>query len=168
MEGRSLKAILLVGLLVLSGCLSGTETETVTSDTDSEVNNTVSLTSSWGALPEITLLDGTPIVLQISVTSEGEKWQAQPTILTPEFTALEAYDWTTTAQGFQLSFVPENLGDYTVQVEFDVVENAVFLEPKPERLIHTISVSPMDEDAPILNAPVFIEIDLPVTAASYS
>jgi len=158
MEGRSLHAILLVGLLVVSGCLSGTETETETPDTDSELNNTVLLSSTWGALPEKAFLDGTPIVLQISVTSEGEQWQAQPTILTPEFTALAAYGWTATNQGFELSFVPENLGDYTVQIQFEALNNAVFLEPKPERLTHTISVSPVDEDAPILSAPVFVEI----------
>lgn len=159
MEGRAFYAILLVSLLVVSGCLGNADIESEIPEDENQFIGIISLNASWGALIQSIPMDGTPIVLQVVIASEGDDWEAQPTILTPNFTSLSLYEWEKNQQGYQLSFVPEITGDYSIQIEFATMNNAEFSDPKPERLTQVISVQPVEEDAPILTAPVYIEIE---------
>ncbi len=154
MEGRAFYAILLVSLLVVSGCMGNADIESEIPEDENQFIGNISLNASWGALIQSIPMDGTPIVLQVVIASEGDDWEAQPTILTPNFTSLSMYEWEKNQQGYQLSFVPEMSGDYSIQIEFATMNNAEFSDPKPERLTQVISVQPVEEDAPILTAPV--------------
>ena len=140
MEGRAFYAILLVSLLVVSGCLGNADIESEIPEDENQFIGIISLNASWGALIQSIPMDGTPIVLQVVIASEGDDWEAQPTILTPNFTSLSLYEWEKNQQGYQLSFVPEITGDYSIQIEFATMNNAEFSDPKPERLTQVISV----------------------------
>lgn len=159
MEGRSLYAVLLVGLLVLSGCIGATETPTDSTPNINNAETIVSLNATWGVVPQDAVLDGTPIQLEVVIQNDGDNWKAFPTILTPDFTALGAYEWQETQRGYQLAFVPQNVGDYTVQIEFATTNDAEFALPAPKNVVHTVTVHPLEEDAPVLTAPVLIEIE---------
>ena len=62
MQRRSLAAIFLTGLMVLSGCFGAISTD---EDENSEVplSKTVELSASWGIVPDSITLDGAPIQL---------------------------------------------------------------------------------------------------------
>ena len=161
MHRRSLAAFLLTGILLLSGCFGGVEVnEDETLDSEDLVK-TVQLSVEWGVNPDTKMLDGTSVVFSIIVDSEGDDWTAEPTIITPKISLFESYEWESNPLGFQLSFIPEELGDYALQVKFVPTNGAIFVEPQPNVLFHTITIIPPIEDAPVLSAPVIIPLEEP-------
>ena len=82
-------------------------------------------------------------------------------IITPQITLLSNFQWEVTPLGYQLSFVPESLGDYSVQVDFVPINGATFIEPVPAKLSQTVTVIAPVEEAPILVAPVIITLEEP-------
>ncbi len=159
MHKRSLSAIMLTSLLVLSGCLGVSnedEKETIIQEFD---QNTVQLSASWGLTPEVLPLDGTPVQLSVLVESEGDNWVLEPTIITPQISRLTEYILEPNSFGYQLSFIPENLGNYTIQLAFKTTGDSQFQEPIQSDLTHTVSIVAPNEDAPILVAPVLLSLE---------
>lgn len=161
MQRRSLAAILLTGLMVLSGCFGAVSPTDDGKEVEETRPLTVELSTSWGLLPETIPLDGTPVLLTIVVQSQGDDWDAQPTIITPQISLLTDYEWERTSQGLQLTFIPEAIGNYTVQIKFTPLNNGEFISPLQNDLVHTISIISPDEEAPILSAPVLLSVEEP-------
>ncbi len=159
MQRRSLAAILLASLMVLSGCFGAISTDEDEKNTEVPLSKTVELSASWGILPDSITLDGAPVQLAIFVQSQGDDWGVQPTIITPQASLLTAFELVETTQGLQLTFIPETIGEYSIQVKFITLNDAEFIAPLPEDLVHTISIVPPSEDAPILSAPVLLSLE---------
>ena len=133
-------AVLLASLLLISGCLGAVNSdEEETLIPDSETNE-VKLSAAWGIVTDTIELDGTPAQLSIEIESDGENWQTEIMIITPQISLLTDYDWEKTPLGFQLSFVPEMTGEYNVQLMFIPTNDAVFVEPISNELSHTVTV----------------------------
>ena len=160
MESKALHAIMLVGLLLVSGCIGSvdTEEEEVVNDPTSSL---VTLNAEWGLIPDRIQLDGNPIQMLVNINSDSEEWSGEPIIITPEITSLREYNWTKVSSGYQLTFYPQSIGDYGVQIQFEASSGFEFSEPVPATLVHTIKVIPPEEDAPILSAPTSISLDEP-------
>ena len=161
MQRQTFAAILLASLLVISGCLGSVDTVEDETEVPDSQSNEVKLSASWGVVTDTIEFDGTPAQLLFEVESEGENWEVEVLIITPQISLFSDYNLEDTPLGFQLSFVPETLGDYTVQVDFIPQNDAVFAEPVPEGLTHTVSVVPPTEDAPVLFAPVVLSLEEP-------
>ena len=161
MHKQTLAAILLAGLLVVSGCLGSVDTdeeELVVSEIDS---NQVKLVASWGVVTESLELDGTPAQLSIIVENEGQNWDTEIMIITPQILLLTNFEWEATPLGYQLTFVPESLGEYSIQLSFIPTNGATFIEPLPDTLSQTVTVIAPVEEAPVLVAPVAITLEEP-------
>ena len=68
MESKALHAIMLVGLLLVSGCIGSV-------DTEEEVVNEptsflVTLNAEWGLIPDRIQLDGSPIQMFVNINSD--------------------------------------------------------------------------------------------------
>ena len=159
MQRGSLAALFFTGLMVLSGCFGAVDSSEDGNSIEDIVSNTVDLEAEWGMLPDSIPLDGTPVQLTISVESTGESWGAEPTIITPQASELTTYDWEETVLGLQLTFIPDTIGEYSIQIQFTALNGAVFSAPLPEDLVHTITVVFPEEDAPILSAPVTLSLN---------
>ena len=161
MQRRSLAALFLTGLMVLSGCFGAVSQNDDESEIDEPLSNTVELTAAWGVIPDSIPLDGTPVLLTIVVQNKGDDWDAQPTILTPQITVLTTFELEKTPQGLQLMFIPQVAGDYSILVHFTVINNAEFTSPRQQDLVHTITIIAPEEEAPILWAPVMLSLEEP-------
>ncbi|MCP2505333.1 MAG: MSCRAMM family adhesin SdrC, partial [Candidatus Poseidoniaceae archaeon] len=159
MQRGSLAALFLTGLMVLSGCFGAVESGEDGKSIDESLSNTVQLEAEWGILPESIPLDGTPVQITISVQSDGENWGAEPTIITPETSVLTTYLWEVTVLGLQLTFTPATIGEYSIRIQFTTLNDAEFIAPLPEDLLHTFSVVFPEEDAPILSAPITLPLN---------
>ena len=158
MQRGSLAALFFTGLMVLSGCFGAVDSGDDENQIEEPSLQAVLLAAEWDIHADSIQLDGTPVQLTISVQSDDPNWDAQPTILTPQGEALTAYEWDKDSQGLQLIFTPTTVGDYSIQVDFTTLNDAVFIKPVPE-LVHTIRVVFPNEEAPILSAPVTLSLD---------
>ena len=159
METRSWYAVLLVVMLFTSGCLSSVDSNNLENEDEVEPSSEITFRAEWDIRPDIKYLDGSPIELNILIISDSEEWLAEPTIISPEITALGVFNSTTTSMAYHLSFYPQTLGDYSVQIEFSATNGFEFVDSIPSPLVHSIKVIPPDEDAPILTAPVSIPLE---------
>ncbi|MDP6362217.1 MAG: peptide-N-glycosidase F-related protein [Candidatus Poseidoniaceae archaeon] len=149
MNRPALPALLLVALLGLAGCFGAVEPEE-----PEVIEQPVMLEEplvEWMTPPSTIELDGTPIILQIKF--QGQDWALTPSIVTPTFDQVSAYGWSQTVQGYSLEFLPSMLGNYTVSVSIEPVDQ-VAIAPIVSSLTHTIEVVEPVAQAPVLNAPV--------------
>ena len=159
MQRGSITAILLAGLMVLSGCIGAItpgEEENVIDDSSAQQ---LELSASWDLAPDSKVLNGGPVQLTIMVQSQGDEWSAQPAITTPQNSLLSSYELKETSQGLILTFTPDSVGEYRIEVEFIPLDDAQFAAPFPEVLVHSMSITPPTEEAPILSAPVLISLE---------
>ena len=149
MNRPALPALLLVALLGLAGCFGAVEPE------EPEVIEQPATLEEplveWITPPSTIELDGNPIILQIKF--QGQDWALTPLIITPTFDQVSAYGWSQTVQGYSLEFLPSMLGNYSVTVSIEPVDQES-IAPIVPSLTHTIEVVEPVAQAPVLNAPV--------------
>ena len=161
MQRRSLAALFLTGLMVLSGCFGAVSQNDDANEIEEPLSLTVELNATWGVIPDTVPFDGTPVLLTIIVQNQGDDWWALPTITTPQLSLLTNFELEKKHPGLILSFIPEVIGDYSIQVQFVTINDAEFILPLQNDLAHTISIVYPEEEAPILSAPVTYSLEEP-------
>ena len=89
MDSRSWAAFLLTGILLLSGCFGGIETNEDEISNDETTVKTVVLSAEWDVNPDTIALDGTSVLYTIMVENVGDEWAAEQTIISPRISLVD-------------------------------------------------------------------------------
>ncbi|MBT59940.1 MAG: hypothetical protein CMA63_00115 [Euryarchaeota archaeon] len=161
MSKRTVTALILVGLMFTSGCMGAIESDSDLTDEPEIELESISLTASWELAPSQGLVNDAPIQFNVKIQATGQDWTASPMIISPSIELVAEFEWEKTPLGYTLQLTPTEIGSYLVQVDFATTNGAVFALPIPEPLTHTLNVTPVQELAPVLSAPVAIELSEP-------
>ena len=167
MDKRRVSAFFFVAIMLLAGCMSGSEPAPV----EETVIESYSIEPSWELSPNAIQL-GDKATFRISVAQEGQgDYSVAPTILLPSFATLNSFQWTpqliVDTQGasesidaYQLSFTPTTVGEHIISISF-WNSGTNELIPEPENLVHVLNVQQPDEPAPILTVPAQLILEEP-------
>lgn len=157
MQARQCSALFLVAVMALAGCLGATEPAP---EIEEPVTDTYELKTTWIAAPgEIQLGEVASFTLGVQQTGIGE-WRMDYDVLQPDFTPVDAVQWTENDVGFVLVFTPSVVGEHIVSISI-VNTGASTMDPQLQPLVLPLMVSAPEEAAPIITVPARLVLEEP-------
>lgn len=157
MQPQRLTALCFVGLMLVSGCLGMSEPAP---DIVEPVVETYSLEARWVNAPE-TMVLGEEAIYILNVDQQGAgTYLAEPSVLNPSFAPMTQVEWIEHSNGYQLSFVPDTVGDHIVSVRFSNTGSTV-MAPELQPLVLSLSVQAPIEPAPVLTTAARLVLEEP-------
>ena len=157
MQARQCSALFLVAVMALAGCLGATEPAP---EIEEPVPDTYELKTTWIAAPgEIQLGEVASFTLGVQQTGIGE-WRMDYDVLQPDFTPVDAVQWTENDVGFVLVFTPSVVGEHIVSISI-VNTGASTMDPQLQPLVLPLMVSAPEEAAPIITVPARLVLEEP-------
>jgi hypothetical protein len=156
MDIQKLNAIILVLIMLLSGCMSGTDDEDIAEELTKPI---LIINASWENSPDTAVVD-TIIEFSVLISSSIENtWEEKITIMDSEGKDFDDFTWTRGLNSATLYFVPNLIGNYSIEVRFQSgdVDQEYYVESG--NLSHVITIEPPIEYPPVIGVPSGIIVE---------
>ena len=115
MDIRKFNALLLIFIMVLSGCISQSNDE---KENETESLPVLVLNATWTNSPDIVVVKNVAS-FSISISSNlPESWMSEIEIINPDGNRFNDYNWSESLYSASLTFIPTEIGIYTIEIKF--------------------------------------------------